>query len=161
TPGAVRPSPVRHRADHSRPAGGSAHRRAAGRSERDPSPALGNHPAHSTRRLGYSLPARGAVARGPAGIVTDARCPLCGADAPIWFHKRGCTIRRCAQCTLVFTAGTWPTAQARSFYGAPYFSSPQGIGYANYAGLEAALRATAEERLRGLPMGGRLLDIGC
>src|SRR5439155_23155398 len=79
----------------------------------------------------------------------------------IWFHKRGCAIRRCADCMLVFTDGAWPAEQARSFYGAEYFTSPEGIGYANYAGLETALRATARARLRGLRPGHRLLDIGC
>jgi ubiquinone/menaquinone biosynthesis C-methylase UbiE len=94
--------------------------------------------------------------------VAEVRCPLCGAgDPPVWFHKRGCTIRRCTACTLVFTAGAWTAPQARTFYAAAYFSSHQEIGYANYAGLEAALQATAAARLRRLPSTGRLLDIGC
>lgn len=94
--------------------------------------------------------------------VTDAACPLCGGrDSRAWFRKSGHVVCRCAACGLAFAAGDWPTRQAQTFYGADYFAGHNAAGYTNYAGLERALRVTAEGRLRRLPRGGRLLDLGC
>jgi SAM-dependent methyltransferase len=61
----------------------------------------------------------------------------------------------------MFTVGPWSLAQARVFYGRDYFSGATPEGYTDYLGLDRALRRTARRRLRRLPPGGRLLDIGC
>ena len=94
--------------------------------------------------------------------MAEVPCPLCSRrDTHAWFEKHGCAVQRCPGCTLVFTAGDWSTTRARDFYGSDYFSGHDPIGYANYHGLEAALRTTARSRLQRLPPAGRLLDIGC
>ena len=93
--------------------------------------------------------------------MTLQHCPLCSAAARQSFEKRGHAIYSCCGCGLLFTLGPWSAAQARVFYGRDYFSGATPEGYTDYAGLDLALRRTARRRLRRLPPGGRLLDIGC
>jgi SAM-dependent methyltransferase len=93
--------------------------------------------------------------------VTVQYCPVCSAPARHRFQKHGHEIHACSGCGLVFTVGPWSSVQARVLYGRRYFSGAAPEGYTDYAGLEIALRRTARRRLRRLPQGGRLLDIGC
>jgi ubiquinone/menaquinone biosynthesis C-methylase UbiE len=93
--------------------------------------------------------------------VTVQHCPVCSAPAQHRFEKHGHAIHSCSGCGLVFTVGPWSLAQARLFYGRDYFRGATPEGYTDYAGLDLALRRTARRRLRRLPPGGRLLDIGC
>jgi SAM-dependent methyltransferase len=93
--------------------------------------------------------------------VTVQHCPVCSAPARHRFEKHGHEIHSCSGCGLVFTVGPWSLAQARAFYRRDYFMGATAEGYTDYAGLDRALRRTARRRLRRLPPGGRLLDIGC
>ena len=93
--------------------------------------------------------------------MTVQHCPVCSAPARHRFEKHGHEIHSCSGCGLVFTVGPWSLAQARVFYGRDYFSGATPEGYTDYVGLDRALRRTARRRLRRLPPGGRLLDIGC
>jgi SAM-dependent methyltransferase len=93
--------------------------------------------------------------------MTATACPFCSAESRRRFVKNGHEIRGCIACGLVFTATPWSSAEARRFYGAAYFDASAREGYADYAGLEQALRRTARDRLRRVPSGARLLDVGC
>ena len=92
--------------------------------------------------------------------MSGPTCPLCAGATRVAFTKAECTVRRCGVCDLWFTEGEWNVSQAHQFYGPTYFTGHEPIGYTNYSGLEAALRATAERRLRRVPRGERLLDLG-
>lgn len=91
-------------------------------------------------------------------------CPVCAADAVRpKLRKDGVDILQCRRCGLAW----WepgPGVDPAALYDAGYFASREaGVGYDDYAGLEAPLRRTVSARLSrlGAPAAGeRLLDVG-
>lgn len=91
------------------------------------------------------------------------RCVVCGdPSASRFMEVAGYTICDCQGCGLRFL-NPQPSAEAlKAFYDKQYYHSddPLTQGYGNYVAQADNLRATFRNRLRFLPQGGTLLDVG-